>query len=584
LRIRVAFFVLAFFGFLGSSIGFVFSVQRVDQQSGLRVVNVDTGLEYVGIQEAINAPETLGGHMIQVGAGIFREHVVLNKSLSLVGQGQDATVVDGMGGGFVVIASADKVEVKGFIIRNGTICLWLNSSDGSMVLDNSLSGGAYGIRLYHSRNSLVAGNRVSGCKYFGIELDSSGNSTLRGNSMFDNVYNFGVDGRSLPDFLNDIDVSNTVNGKPVRYLVNQRGMVVEPSTFGEIGYLGFVNSSNVELRDLDVRDNAQGVLLAFCPNSSVSRVNARSNWNGVYVAFSSNVSVSEVKANGNFDYGIKFFNCSSSRAFRNNASNNGWAGIGLFWSSGSVLDLNEVNYASYDLHLVYTNNSLITRNTAVVKAGGYSIALYYSHNNSIYHNLFLNSLLFAETRNWTRFTPANSWNNSVDGNFWMSYAGRDADMDGIGDTAYKVGESNHDYHPLMGRFQEFSVNFNGEEYSVSLVSNSAISGFGFDANGRRMSFEAIGQNGTDGFCRVVVPEALVRALGDSDFGFLVNGEKPVVTRVWAEEASAYWYLSFANSPWQETSDSLSTTLVVLVFLFLTGVALTVLWKRKASSK
>jgi parallel beta-helix repeat protein len=574
---------LAFLVLLGASIGFAFSVQRISQLISLRAMNVDTGLLYTGIQEAINAPETLDGHTIQVGAGVFREHVVVNKSLSLVGEGRDSTIVDGSRGGFVVIVSADKVEFRGFSVRNGTICLWLNSSDGSKVLDNSMSGAAYGIRIYHSRNSLVAGNRVSGCKYFGVELDSSGNSTLRDNSMFDNVYNFGVDGRSLPDFLNDIDVSNTVNGKPVRYLVNQRGMVVGPSTFGETGYLGFVNSSDIELQDLDVRDNVQGVLLAFCPNSSVSRVNVKSNWNGVYVAFSSNVSVSEVKANGNFDYGIKFFNCSSSRAFRNNASNNGWAGIGLFWSSGSVLDLNEANYATYDLHIVYTNNSLVTGNTALAKAGGYSIALYYSHNNLIYHNTFLNSLLFAETRNWTLFTPVNNWNNSVDGNFWMTYGGRDADADGVGDTTYQVGENNVDSFPLMGGFTGFSVVLGGKVYDFGVVSNSTIDEFQFNANDRRVSFSVVGRNGTEGFCRIGVPVGFLDDLGVGDLGFLVNEEKPIVVKQWADGGYVYWYLSFVNSVFQEAFDPLFVPMVFFLLVLL-GLALVVLWKRRVKVK
>jgi len=569
---------------LGVSLGFVFFGHRVAGQQSGSVVNVDTGLSYASVQSAINAAETLAGHVIRVGVGVFNEHVTVNKSVSLVGENRDGSVIDGGGGGVVVYVIADNVEVRSLTIRNGTFGLWLFGSDNSRVVDNRLSVGSYGIRLLRSRNSLVAGNRVSDYSFFGVELDASGNSTLRNNVMVDNRYNFGVDGRSLADFVHDVDVSNTVNGKPVRYLINQSDLVIVPSTFDGVGYLGVVNSSNVHVRNLDVQDNVQGVLFAFSPNSSISNVNAQSNWNGVYVAFSSNTSVTDVKANSNFDYGIKFFNSSGARAFRNNVDNNGWAGIGLFTSHRSVVDLNEASYGTYDLHLVYTNNSVVTRNTALVKPGSYSIALYYSHNNLIYRNTFETSLLFVESRNFTRFTPANSWDDGVEGNYWTSYSRRDFDLDGIGDSAHSVGENNVDRFPLMGRFSRFDVVLNGKVFGVSLVSNSTIAEFVLDAGERRISFNAVGRNGTEGFCRVAVPAALLSEVEGGGLGFWVNGKEPVVVRQWSGEAYVYWYLSFANVPVGVMFDELFVALGLLSLLVLVGGGFIVLWRRRMGSK
>jgi nitrous oxidase accessory protein NosD len=75
--------------------------------------------------------------------------------------------------------------------------------------------------------------------------------------------------------------------------------------------------------------------------------------------------------------------------------------------------------------------------------------VYYSHNNVIYHNKFVNSLLYTENRNGTQFTPKNSWDNGLEGNYWSDYTGEDADGDGIGDTPYMVGKDNVDNYPLM---------------------------------------------------------------------------------------------------------------------------------------
>jgi len=96
---------LVFCFVLSVLLGFVFFGHRVaGQQSGL-VVNVDTGLSYSGVQVAIDAPETLDGHTIRVGVGVFREHVTVNKSVSLVSQDRSSTVIDGFGGTVVQVKS-----------------------------------------------------------------------------------------------------------------------------------------------------------------------------------------------------------------------------------------------------------------------------------------------------------------------------------------------------------------------------------------------------------------------------------------------------------------------------------------------
>ena len=560
-------------GFLGQLVA--------GQPVNLGVVNVDTGLSYVGVQEAINAVETLAGHEILVGYGVFSEQVVVNKSVSLVGEDPDTSVIDGMRGDAVVHVVSKGVEIRSLGIRNGVIGLLLDHADNCRVVDNVLYDGSDGLRLYHSRSSTVVGNGVSGFGHFGVQLDGSGNTTLRGNWLSENRYGFGVDGDLVSDFLNDIDGSNLVNGKPIRYLVNQRDLVVDSSTFGDVGYLGFVNSSNIVVKDLEVQNSVQGVLFAGVTGSSITQVEVGYNWNGVYVAHSCNVSVSEVRANRNFDYGIKFFNSSGSRAVGNDANNNGWAGIGLFGSPNSVLDLNEASSATYGLHLVYTNNSLISRNTAVPKSGGYSIAVYYSHSNSIYHNVFQNGLLFAEARDGGPYTPINSWNASGEGNFWTSYRGRDVDEDGVGDVAFRVGVGNFDYFPLMGRFWEFSLAFDGVEYGFSLVSNSTVSEGSFSFDDGTLVFEALGEAGTVGFCRVVVSEGLVEALGGVELGFLVNGEEPVVVRKWSDGEHGYWYIRFVNKVAFDWGFLWLVVSGVLVFLIALGAVVGVCWIRRA---
>jgi len=560
-------------------------VDNVAQLNNHRVLNRNTGKSYAAIQEAINAPETLDGHEIFVASGIYDENVTINKSLSLVGEDRDTTVIDGNRAARVIYVTANNVKVANFAIRNGTFGLWLDNSQNSKIIGNTLQDGSYGIRLYYSRNAEVLDNSVHGYRSFGIELNSSGNSTLRNNKMAENKYNFGVDGRSLSDFINDIDTSNTVNDKPIQYLINRHNITIDSFTFRELGYLALVNSTDIKVQNLMVQENIQGILFAFTANSTINNVNARNNWNGVYVTHSWNVLASESNSNYNFDYGIKFFDSPRSSALDNNVDNNGWAGVGLFGSPNSTVDGNEANFHMYNLHIVYTNNSVITGNNAgQSKPGGYSIAVYYSHNNLICHNSFANSLLYVETKDKKTFVPRNSWDNGLDGNFWSSYGGADANQDGVGDSPYVVGENNTDNHPLMGEFSKFAADLGGKTYSITVVSNSTLSQFQFSSEDGKIGFIAVGFNGTRGFARVAIPNELLLNMRSSNLIFLINQEQPVLKRKWIDETNTYWYFSYANSMSESVIDPWRIAVAALVILVVSASAFVVFRKKRESSK
>jgi parallel beta-helix repeat protein len=583
LRTKALVLILAFSLVFGVSVVFPLSFGRfyprqnyAAQQDNLRVHNLNTGEKFSSIQEAINAPGTLDGHQISVASGVYHEHLTVDKSLSLIGEARSTTIIDGSGSGKVVYVTADNVEIRNFTIQNGSFGLWVDDSPNSRIIGNTFQDGSYGLRLYDSRNSEVVGNNVYRYTWFGIEIKSSGNSTLRENAMMDNEYNLGVDGNVLSDFINDIDVSNTVNDKPVHYWINKHDITIDSSSFQEIGYLGLVNSTNIDVKDLNVQDNKEGLLFAFARNSTISNVNARDNWNGIYVAHSVNVSVTGNSANSNFDYGIKFFNSSHSVARGNNVDNNGWAGIGVVRSPNSRVEGNEANFNTYDLHIVYTNNSVIAGNSALIQPGArtcYSIAVYYSHSNVIYHNAFDNRLLYVEPRNWTGFTPPNSWDDGVEGNYWSGYRGGDADLDGIGDTPYVVGDNNVDNYPLMGKFSEYGVILKGETYSVSVISNSTLAQFEFGVDEGRISLLATGENGTIGFLRIAVPKAFLGALEGGNLSILINGEPPVLERKWTDGVYTYFYFSYVNGvseptiiPWLIAAAAVASVFLLVCLL------------------
>ena len=173
--------------------------------------------DYDRIQDAIDAanPEDI----IFVKAGTYYENVVVHKSLSLIGEGKETTVIDGRYSGKVVEISADQVIIAGFSVRNSGSNWW--SEDGGIILDgvsfcgiynNLLTNNLFGIRLVDSCNNVIADNVdinntygiyvgsgafITGCSTnnliigniveknrFGVELAyHSANNTLRQNIM-----------------------------------------------------------------------------------------------------------------------------------------------------------------------------------------------------------------------------------------------------------------------------------------------------------------------------------------------------------------------------------------------------------------
>jgi nitrous oxidase accessory protein NosD len=170
--------------------------------SGFPVNNLDTGLSYATIQEAINANETLGGHRLLLDYVPFNERVVVNKSLSICGtldleHPETQSTINGGGAGNAMTIEVDNVTICGVSVENGTCGIFLNHTDNCQI--------SWGYM------------HVSDCTGTGIYVYYSRNCTLAYVSMFGNRYNFGVEGEFLEHFIHSI-IHCTADGKPIIYM------------------------------------------------------------------------------------------------------------------------------------------------------------------------------------------------------------------------------------------------------------------------------------------------------------------------------------------------------------------------------
>jgi parallel beta-helix repeat protein len=151
-----------------------FSLVEVEAPDGYPVHNLNTGLNYTTIQGAIDAPETLDGHTIFVESGIYYEHVDVIKNLTLIGENNSNTIIDGSGAENVVEALL--VNVSFFTIRNGLNGVLANGH--CIIEENRIAEVTKGIVL-NGRENLVVENDLKGNIYLG--LSAEGNTVQKNN-------------------------------------------------------------------------------------------------------------------------------------------------------------------------------------------------------------------------------------------------------------------------------------------------------------------------------------------------------------------------------------------------------------------
>jgi parallel beta-helix repeat protein len=149
--------------------------------------------DYSTIQEAIN--NAVDGDIISVKARTYYEHVVVNKTVSLVGEDADTTIIDGNDTGHVVYVVRSNVNVTGFTVRNSGNIHWpdldagicLNSTTGCVISENRVvDNGFAGISLLSSQYNKIAGNNVSDTGWGGIHLMNSSRNTVSDNILDSN--------------------------------------------------------------------------------------------------------------------------------------------------------------------------------------------------------------------------------------------------------------------------------------------------------------------------------------------------------------------------------------------------------------
>ncbi len=252
----------------------------VTTYNGYPVHNLDTGLNYTSIQEAINAPETLDGHTIFVEEGTYFEHVIVSKSLTLLGEGREVTIIDGSMTGNVVRVTRDYVNITGFTIQRGghaytnsgiyvgstrhcdiSANYIVDSDDGVFgsprdmsVTDNIIEGNFLGVALDSgATNNVIFRNHLV-ANYVGVHLNLADANFILQNNMTNNQRSVTLWDSSNNrvyhnNFLNDTFGSTTYanfldNGLEGNYWSNHTGVDLNHDGIGDSPYVIDANNTD----------------------------------------------------------------------------------------------------------------------------------------------------------------------------------------------------------------------------------------------------------------------------------------------------------------------------------------------------
>jgi len=430
---------------------------------------------YTTIQSAIDAASD--GDTVFVYGGTYVENVKVNKTINLIGEDKELTVIDSYGG-IVLELSANGAAIAGFTIRNGgyTKGLFVNSDNNIITGNNIVDNGWIGIFVTGSSHT-ISENTIDNNYHYGMWLDySSDSNSIYDNTISDNKKGIGVTGSN-----NNIIYGNIIE--------NNR----------EEGIYMSSGSSNNIITENTVKNNgpSSGIYMIGGSNNVISSNDISDNKRGFYLHSTSNNIFS-----------------------KNTITNNGIEGMHLWCSSGNNITENNIaSHLSDGIILRSSSENTVTGN-AIANNDDYGIVLVFnlSFDNKIYHNDFIN--------NHQNALDESDIENYFDdgypsgGNYWDDYTGEDNDGDEIGDTPYPIpGGEYEDRYPLMESCCDFPY--------APTVTGPTNGKPGVEYN---YTFVATDPNNDDLYYRVDWGDGI-----DTDwFGPYHSGEEIVVSHTWSE--------------------------------------------------
>ncbi|KYK24030.1 hypothetical protein AYK24_06860 [Thermoplasmatales archaeon SG8-52-4] len=262
---------------------------------------------YSNIQDAIDNATNGTTIFVYDDSSPYIESPFINKSINLIGESKNTTVIDGNSGGSVFIITADWVNLSCFTIQNSEKAginskashlkiidnifinnewcgIYLESSHHNVICKNVIDNNGHGLYL-KSNNNIISENIISSNNN-GIFFASTKGNTVKNNSIIDNSNN-GIDlslGRD--NLIENNDIISSKNGIWVFDTKNNTisGNNINKNSDG----IQFVSSDHINIYGNDISDNNIGIILGnSVENNFIDNIFLNNIKKGIYLESSS---------------------------------------------------------------------------------------------------------------------------------------------------------------------------------------------------------------------------------------------------------------------------------------------------------
>jgi parallel beta-helix repeat protein len=348
---------------------------------------------YTKIQYAIDNASDGNTVFVYDDSSPYYENVVIDKSINLIGEDRNTTIIDGMEKSDVVYIIVSNSQITNFTIQNsspypqtsGRYGILLDSCSCCSINNNLVTNNSYGIRIPKNSNSnIIYNNIIDNSQLTGIWVGTYWENTFGNNEINNNIVTDCYTAINI-----DYSSQNKVKNNYIKCVKSGITMICSENTL--------------------VKNN-------FIENAIV---------NGIRLCLSNNsVAFGNAVRNGTSLTGIIILDSSSITVSKNIITNT-YDGIVVSGSIGNNITKNNIEKSSRGIYL------------------------YLSSNNRIYHNNLINNVVngFDDS--------SNTWDDGKFGNYWGDYKERYPEakkkpLKGIWDTSYEIdGGSSKDNCPLI---------------------------------------------------------------------------------------------------------------------------------------
>ena len=477
----------------------------INQYNGQTLFVGGSGPEnYTKIQDAIN--DASNGDTIYVYEKIYYENLYVNKSINIIGQNRNNTIVDGShADSHSILLVTDNTNVNNFTFLNDggshgevvfcvlcdncyiSSCTIQTSEDDALRIEGASNntffncsifsttefGGDDAIKLLSSFQNIFINCEIGKGRRFGALISGSFNTFMNcsiynnreagvrisGNNhvfsgclFYGNGIGFKIDESSNHEILNCKIYENDEGIRlwqyhPVNVTIRNCDIYNNPNCGVNI----IQGTEQTTIDSCRIYNNGVGIVIADNSlNNFIINSTTYNNTYGIIILSNSNYNIiKNCSSYNNSLYGFYINTSNNNQIIDSTTSNNGnGTYIGEGCRNNILLRFDHLYNKKYGLFMSCPSTYSSDENsiTYCLFKNNIDYAVHidgYCFRNNLHHNVFID--VFKDVYD----SSSNNWDNGIEGNYYSLYRGEDYNNDGIGDKSYYIGRYNFDRYPLM---------------------------------------------------------------------------------------------------------------------------------------